>query len=197
MLGLLPPDLSPRRFLQAWEPLPRSQPPLRGTGLVRPPLLLPLSVPPRPTGSLGGSSRLLGCQGSPPASGRSPSCVETLTLRLPTRPSWLLPSSQVFLFCLIISSWKNANLWWLLLCYKLFLKISVWIEYYRVWIQEIKVEIKVWWAFKYTVTLNSSLLYYMTYCVKSLSFCSCFWFYQPPVGTVKKMAYLGLITEIG
>ena len=41
----------------------------------------------RPTGSLWGSSRLLGGQSPPPAPGRHPSCGEMLTLRLPTLPS--------------------------------------------------------------------------------------------------------------
>ena len=46
----------------------------------------PLS-PPSPTGSLRGSSCLLGHQGPPPAAGRRPSCGKTLTPCLPTRPS--------------------------------------------------------------------------------------------------------------
>ena len=41
MLGVLPPDPSPRGSLQAWEPLPNSEPPLRGASPVRPPLLPP------------------------------------------------------------------------------------------------------------------------------------------------------------
>ena len=40
-----------------------------------------------PTGSLWGSSRLLGRQSSPPAAGRHPSCGQMLTPRLPTLPS--------------------------------------------------------------------------------------------------------------
>ena len=44
-------------------------PGLTGANPVWPPLLLSPSVPLRPTSSLGGSSRLLGCQGPPPAAG--------------------------------------------------------------------------------------------------------------------------------
>ena len=51
----------------------------------------PPSVPPRPTGSLGGFSRFLGRQGPPPAASRCPSCGETLTWCLPTPPCWLRP----------------------------------------------------------------------------------------------------------
>ena len=46
-----------------------------------------LSVPPRPTGSLGGSSYLLGRQGPQPVTSMCPSCGETLTRHLPTLPS--------------------------------------------------------------------------------------------------------------
>ena len=45
------------------------------------------SVPPHPTGSLGGSSHLLGHQGPPPAASRFPSCGEMLTRCLSTPPS--------------------------------------------------------------------------------------------------------------
>ena len=47
----------------------------------------PPSDPPRPTGSLGGSSHLLGHQSPPPGAGRHPSCGEKPTLCLPTPPS--------------------------------------------------------------------------------------------------------------
>ena len=47
----------------------------------------PPSVLLHPTGSLWGSSRLLGRQCPPPVAGRSPSCGETLTPCLPTLPS--------------------------------------------------------------------------------------------------------------
>ena len=66
-------------------------PSLRGADLVWPPLLLPpwspyilqvhSGVPPIPLGV-----------SPPPAAGRCPSCGETLTPRLLTPPSWLLPS---------------------------------------------------------------------------------------------------------
>ena len=72
------------------EPLPPASPDfpgLRGANPVWPPLLLPPSVPLHPTGSLWGSSHLLGCQSPPPAAGRHPSCGETLTPCLPTPPS--------------------------------------------------------------------------------------------------------------
>ena len=49
----------------------------------------PRSVPLHPTGSLWSSSRLLGRQSPPPAASGHPSCVETLTLHLPTLPYWL------------------------------------------------------------------------------------------------------------
>ena len=62
-------------------------PGLRGTDPVWPPLLLPPQPPQRPTGSLGGSSHLPGRQGPPPATGRHPSCGETLIPCLPTLPS--------------------------------------------------------------------------------------------------------------
>ena len=62
-------------------------PSLRDAEPVWPPLLLPPSVPPHPTDSLGGSSLLLGCQGTPPAASSYPRCGETLTLCLPTPPS--------------------------------------------------------------------------------------------------------------
>ena len=68
---------------------PLTQPPLRGTGPVWPPLLLPPHSPPHPTQSLGGSSHLLGLQGPPPASGRCPSCGKMRTPRPPMLPSWL------------------------------------------------------------------------------------------------------------
>ena len=48
---------------------------------------LPPAVPLHPTGSLWGSSRLLGCQSPPLVSGRCPSCAGTLTPLLPTLPS--------------------------------------------------------------------------------------------------------------
>ena len=51
------------------------------------------SVPLCPTGSLWGSSHLLGRQSPAPAASRCASCGEMLTLHLPTLPSWLrLPS---------------------------------------------------------------------------------------------------------
>ena len=53
---------------------PPSQSYLRGTGPVWCSLVFPPSVPPRPTGSLGGSSHLLGHWGPPPASSRCPNC---------------------------------------------------------------------------------------------------------------------------
>ena len=62
-------------------PLPSASPDLPGLRdayPVWPPLLLPASVPPCPTGSLGGSSCLFGRQGPLPAGGRCPSCGETL-----------------------------------------------------------------------------------------------------------------------
>ena len=62
-------------------------PGLSGTNPVWPPLLLPPSVPPRPTGSLGGSFRLLGHQGPPPVASRHPSCGEMLTQHLPPSSS--------------------------------------------------------------------------------------------------------------
>ena len=78
----------PPRVPWGVETPPLSQPPLRGTGPVWPPLLFPAHSPPCPTLSLGGSSRLLGCQGPPPVSGRYPSRGETWTLCPPTPPSW-------------------------------------------------------------------------------------------------------------
>ena len=47
----------------------------------------PHSVPLRATGSIWGSSHLLGHQSPPPAAGRRPSCGEMQTPRLPTQPS--------------------------------------------------------------------------------------------------------------
>ena len=55
----------------------------------------PPSVPPCPTGSLGGSSCLLGHQGPPPVASRCPSCGESLTQHLPTPPSWLCPPTII------------------------------------------------------------------------------------------------------
>lgn len=46
----------------------------------------PAYSPAYPTWPLGGSSRLLGCQVPPPASGRGPSCGEVLTPWPPTLP---------------------------------------------------------------------------------------------------------------
>ena len=69
----------------SWSPWP-----LGGWSCLASTSSLPL-VPLHPTGSLWGSSHLLGGQSPPPASGRHPSCGETLTLCLPTMPSWLLP----------------------------------------------------------------------------------------------------------
>ena len=86
--GKHPPFLSCSSHL-GW-PLPPASPDLpslRCTNPVWPPLLLPPSVPLRPTYSLWGSSHLLGCQSPPPAAGRCPSCGEMLTLHLPTPPS--------------------------------------------------------------------------------------------------------------
>ena len=62
-------------------------PGLRGNDPAWPPLLLPTSVPLRPTTSLCSSSRLLGHQRPRPVAGRSPSCGETLTRCLRTPPS--------------------------------------------------------------------------------------------------------------
>ena len=64
------------------------------------------SVPLRPTGSLWGSSRLLGGQSLPsPVAVRRPSCGEMLTLHFPTLPSWLLPATDLlwsFLLCVVL-----------------------------------------------------------------------------------------------
>ena len=68
----------------------------------------PHSVPPRPTGSLGGPSHLIGHQGSPPAAGRHPSCEETLTRCLPTLPSSIVP---YFFFNPIFFSEMCLNFW--------------------------------------------------------------------------------------
>ena len=85
-LGALPLDPSPQGSLRAWEPLPHPSHPSAAQSCPASTSALP-SVPPHPTRSLGGSSRLLGRQGLPPASGRRPSCGETLTPRLPMPPS--------------------------------------------------------------------------------------------------------------
>ena len=80
--------------------------PLLPEGLSRLPLLISLASgvpiqsglhfcsllsPPCLTGSLGGSSLLLGCQRPPPVAGRHLSCGEMLTQRLPTPPSFETP----------------------------------------------------------------------------------------------------------
>ena len=70
--------LSPVTPGESLQPAPPDLPCLRDADPVWPPLLLPASVPPCPTGSLGGSSCLFGRQGPLPAGGRCPSCGETL-----------------------------------------------------------------------------------------------------------------------
>ena len=60
------------------------QPPLRGTGPVPPPLLLPPCSTPHPTRSLGVPPIPSGVCGPPPVPGRCPSCVET---QIPCPPS--------------------------------------------------------------------------------------------------------------
>ena len=61
--GLSLSPLIPSLWVGPSPPLP--QLPLRGTGSVSPPLLLPSPSPPRPTQSLGSSSRPLRCPRSP------------------------------------------------------------------------------------------------------------------------------------
>ena len=58
---------------------------------------------PQAASSLWGSSCLLGCQSPPPAAGRGPSCGQTLTLHIPTLPSWLY-----LLYCFL--SWSSLGL---------------------------------------------------------------------------------------
>ena len=70
-----PTDPSPRGSPQAWEPLPPLSHPL-GRWSCPASISPPLSVPPRPTGSLGGSSHVLGHWGPPPASSRCHSSGE-------------------------------------------------------------------------------------------------------------------------
>ena len=91
MLGVLPPILqAPRGPSRHGNPYPLPATP-QGHRSCLVSTSPPPSVPPHPTGSLCGSSRLLGHQGPPPVAGRLPSsCGETLTWCPPTPPSLVI-----------------------------------------------------------------------------------------------------------
>ena len=74
---------------ESFPPASPDLPGLRGTDPVWPPLLLPPQSPYILLVHFGVPPVSLGV--SPPAAGRRPSCGETLTLHLPTLPSWLRP----------------------------------------------------------------------------------------------------------
>ena len=78
-------------------PLPQS--PLRGTGPIPPPLLLPTPSPKHPTGWLVVSSCPvpLSVSRPPPVPGRCPSCEQGQTPCPPSLPSWLSPKPLDFI----------------------------------------------------------------------------------------------------
>ena len=88
ILGMLPPDPSPRGSLQVWEHLPPLSHPSAAPVLSGLHFSSPLS-PPTSYWFTWGFLPSPWALRSPPASGRCPSWGETRTLCLPTPPSWL------------------------------------------------------------------------------------------------------------